>query len=109
MRLSISRELATYEKGLNIGKCEFILDNNERKYSPLNSYSPYYGNLIPGKSLRVITTYDVSSYYLFQGYVDSYKIDPKFGSQTTLVQASDIVKKLKNNNNKKCDPDRKNL
>ena len=94
--MSISREIANYEKGLNVGRCDFILDNNERKFSPLNSASPYFGSLIPGKSLRVLASYDASSYYLFQGYVDSYKIDPKFGNQTAVIQASDIVKILKN-------------
>lgn len=95
LRLSINRELATYESGLSMGRCEFIVDNNQKKYSPLNSASPYYGYLNPNRPVRVNVTYITSTYTLFTGFLDALTIDPQFGKQSVHIQASDVVKNLK--------------
>lgn len=99
MRLSINRDIATYEEGLSMGRCELIIDNAQRKYSPLHTSGPYYGNLNPNKPIRIGSIYTsslgtVTSYSLFTGYLDTFTIDPKLGNQTVHIQASDIIKNL---------------
>lgn len=99
IRTSINRDIATYEDGLSMGRCELIIDNHERKYSPLNSIGPYYGNLNPNKPLKIGSIYTsslgaVTSYSIFTGFLDTFTIDPKLGNQTVHIQASDLIKNM---------------
>lgn len=99
LRTSINRDIATYEDGLSVGRCELLLDNATRKYSPLNTSGPYYGNLNPNKPIKVSAIHTsslgvVSSYSLFTGFLDTYTIDPKLGNQTVHIQASDLIKNM---------------
>lgn len=94
LRFSINRDIASYEKGLSVGRCDMIFDNHERKYSPLNSGSPYSGFLNPNKQILIQATYITSTYTLFTGNIDSFTIDPKLGNRTVHVQASDLLKNI---------------
>lgn len=94
LRVSITRQLATYEQGLSMGRLDLILDNLERKYSPANSSSVYYPNLKPNKRVRVQATYSGTTQDLFTGYVDTYSIDPQWGRKSTYIQASDRIKDI---------------
>lgn len=52
------------------GRCDVELDNQGRQFSPENSGSPLYGNLIPGRQIQVQALYDGTPYYLWTGYLD---------------------------------------
>ena len=41
-------------------------------WNPQNASSPYYGQLIPNRKIRVSTTYNGVGHFLFSGYVSSY-------------------------------------
>lgn len=96
LHLSFTRNLATNDSGLSIGTCDFILQNEERKYSPTNSASPYSPNVVPNKRIQVQATYSGSTYPLFTGYIDNFGINPVIGNRTVHIQTSDRVKQIDN-------------
>lgn len=98
LRLSWNKELATYERGLSMGRLNLIIDNYSGNYSPPNSVSAYYPNLLPNKPIRIQATYDSSIHNLWNGYIDSYTIDPQYASRVTNIQASDRMKNLNRQN-----------
>jgi hypothetical protein len=57
-------------------------------FSPQNVNSPYYGNLVPLRKLRVSATTSTTQKYLFSGYVTDYKYSYPQGQETGYV---DIV------------------
>ena len=51
-------------------------------WNPQNTSSPYYGQLIPNRKLRVSTTYNGVGHFLFSGYASSYNYNyPKDQTQ----------------------------
>ena len=57
------------------GTLTAVLDNPSGRYAPLNTASPLYGNLIPGRKVRVRATAP-SAQILWQGFLDSIRPDP---------------------------------
>ena len=92
LHFSYNRELATYDRGLSIGGCELVMQNEERKFTPSNSAGPFYPRIKPNKRLQIQATYSGSTYNLFSGYIDGYTINPILGNRTAYIQASDRVK-----------------
>lgn len=92
LHFSYNRELATYDRGLTVGGCELIMQNEERKYSPANSGSPFFPHLKPNKRLQIQATYLGSTYNLFSGYINGFSINPIIGNRTAYIQASDRIK-----------------
>ena len=92
LHFSYNRELATYDRGLSIGGCELVMQNEERKFTPSNSAGPFYPGLKPNKRIQIQATYSGSTYNLFSGYINGYTINPLLGNRTAYIQASDRVK-----------------
>lgn len=51
------------------GRCTFTLNNNDGRFSPLNASSPYAGQLLPRRQVRVTATWAATDYVIFRGYV----------------------------------------
>ena len=49
-----------------------IIDNNG-DFNPQNTSSPYYGYLKPLRKIRISSSYNNNTYYLFSGYITDYK------------------------------------
>lgn len=58
-------ELTTFSSG----RCTFTLDNRDARFSPLNASSPYVGQLLPRRQVRVSATWAATDYVMFRGYV----------------------------------------
>lgn len=58
------------------GQMSFELDNESRDYTPDNTSSPLYGNLMPGRPLRYQSTHAGTTYTLYLGYGDEYDVQP---------------------------------
>lgn len=57
------------------GRCDFTLDNRSRDYSPEYASGPLYGNLLPGRPVRVRTTAP-SAATLWRGFLDDLPQHP---------------------------------
>lgn len=64
-------ELSQYEAGTET----YVLNNNDGRFDPTNTSSPYYPNLLPGRRVRRSVTYGATTYTRFVGYVESWKVD----------------------------------
>ena len=70
------------------GTCSVTLNNDARKYDPVNEDSPYYGNIEPRRMLYVTAVVDGVDYPLYRGYVQRWTVDY---SQPTLPLAGIVA------------------
>lgn len=77
-----SRELDRY----NAGQSNVVLDNRLRTFDPLYSSSPYAGQIIPHREIRIKS----NSYPVFYGVIDDWNLDYQpSGDNTASAVASD--------------------
>lgn len=96
--VSISRDLSTWPGEVTAGTADFLIDNAEGIYSPLNK-AVHRGNFRPNLPINVIATFAdldgiVSSYFLFRGLVDAIAVDPAPDQQTVSVTCRDYWKEM---------------
>ena len=92
----VERQLATLFEPPREGHAMFTLVNEDGRFSPQNSASPYYPNLVPGKALKLEATHSGSTYALFKGRVTTFSVNPQRGDRTALIEAGDGMNKLIN-------------
>lgn len=72
------------------GTATIVLDNRDRRFDPLNASSPYAGNLVPRKQIRVravTTSSPLITQDVYRGYVSGWPVsltDAGFDSTVTL-------------------------
>jgi len=77
-----NRELERY----NAGNASIVLHNEDRTFDPLNGSSPYAGNIIPRRAVRVST----SGYTQFTGVIEDWNLDYDVsGKSTASIIAAD--------------------
>lgn len=77
-----NRELERY----NAGNASIVLHNEDRTFDPLNGSSPYSGNIIPRRAVRVST----SGYTQFTGVIEDWNLDYDVsGKSTASIIAAD--------------------
>lgn len=96
LRMTWNRELSTHERSFATGIAQFVMQNEQKGWTPSNSAGPYYPNLKPNRAIRIKATHSSSTYNLFTGRIDSIKVDPAFGNRTAYIRASDRIGILKN-------------
>lgn len=90
---SITRGKSRKLDGYNSGEAIVELNNTKRAYDPLYTSSPYYGNIVPKKEIRISTNGIVQ----FQGLVDDWNLDYRPGAlDTATMVASDAFVYLNN-------------
>ena len=57
------------------GQATVELDNSGRKFDPLYTSGPYFGDLTPNKRLRIQATFNGVTYPVFAGFVDGWPQD----------------------------------
>ncbi len=62
-----NRELDRY----SAGQVNIVLNNETRKYDPLNASSPYNGNIIPRREVRITT----DGFVVFTGVIEDWNLD----------------------------------
>lgn len=87
-----SAELDSFQAG----RCSFDLVNDDRRFDPLYSAGPYFGNLVPNVPVRIRASFDGTTYDLFRGFVDGWPQTYTTADQISTVQvnASDAFKLL---------------
>jgi hypothetical protein len=67
----ISRGRPSESSTFSAGQLSLTLDNRDRRFDPLYSAGPYFGNLTPRKQIRVRAT-SGSTYEVFRGFVTGW-------------------------------------
>lgn len=93
--ISYGRDTARALSPLAGGDGSFSLNNISRDYSPLNSSSPLFANLGPGKTVRIQATHAAVTYTPFWGQLDDYKVDPERGSRVARMTLIDGLARLR--------------
>ncbi len=92
LSLRITKKLATVLDGITVGRCDFLLDNRDGRYSPESDKFAMRTNQPVG--VKVITAAG-SVYSLFAGFADRYSVQPALDRMTAHVGASDVTKFLR--------------
>jgi len=84
-----SRELDEYRSGT----CSITFDNNDRTFDPTNQLSPYFGQILPLRPVRVSS----NSVVQFVGAVDDWdlKFSPN-GDNIASISCSDLLRIIAN-------------
>jgi hypothetical protein len=78
------------------GTCQITLSNGDRRFDPEYSAGPYFGELTPGRPVRIRGRYAAGSTLdLFFGFIDDWQQDYDYSfDSTATVSASDAFKVL---------------
>lgn len=96
MSASITRGRGSEFDQFPAGSCQIVFKDETRRFDPLNTAGPYYGNLKPNVPVRIRGFINPTYYARFYGYVDGWEqgfADSNNVSYVT-VQATDGFKIL---------------
>lgn len=85
MGLSITRGRQYELDTIEASNLTLRLKNDDRRFDPTYTHSPYYPYVLPMRKIRVSVTYAAVTYYLFTGYVERWPLQwdaPAWGSVT---------------------------
>jgi hypothetical protein len=87
------RELDEYSAGSAVVK----LSNTARTYDPTYAAGAYYGQIKPGRWIRIKATYDSVEYQLYQGVIRGWGFNYSFPNEATATpRATDFITDLNN-------------
>jgi hypothetical protein len=80
---------------IDAGTIDFVVDNSDRVFDPLYSAGPYFGQLIPGREVRV----SCNGYPVIYGFIDDLDIGYQPNNRSIVsIQSSDALKTITTNN-----------
>lgn len=88
---AFGRDQATALSPVAAGTGSFDLDNTTRAYSPRNTSSPLFGNVIPARPVTITRTVGATTYTLFRGHTDDSSINPDVASKTVTLNLVDYL------------------
>lgn len=92
-RYSIRRGKSRQLENFNSGIASIIFDNRDRAFDPTYAASPYFGQVIPKREIRITT----NTLRRYTGLIDDWNLDYQLsGESTASVTASDGFAKLAN-------------
>ena len=78
---------------IDAGITSITVDNSDRRFDPLYAAGPYFGQLIPRRSVRV----SANDKPVFQGFIDDFDIQYEPGVQSVVkIEVSDALSILAN-------------
>jgi hypothetical protein len=94
---SWSRGRNSFFDSFSAGSASIVFDNRDRLLDPVNTSSPLYGELYPGRQFSLFLTQSTSTATVFSGYVDSWEYDYTLdGDATVTVRVIDGFSYLSN-------------
>jgi hypothetical protein len=80
---------------IDAGTIDITVDNSDRVFDPLYSAGPYFGQLIPGREVRV----SCNGYPVIYGFIDDLGIAYQPSNRSVVsIQSSDALKTITANN-----------
>ena len=76
---------------IQAGVCTIVVKDTTGKYNPLNTASPFYGQIIPMRRIRVSARWNGVNYPLFAGYLRRLTDNPDYGQQKATMIAEDML------------------
>jgi hypothetical protein len=87
---------------IDAGIATITVDNSDREFDPLYANGPYFGQLIPRRSVRVSANHAP----VFRGFIDDFDIQYEPGKQSVVqIQVSDAFSVLANSGLEEFTPD----
>ena len=96
LQAQVERQLSTLFEQPREGLALFSLANERGRFSPLNSASPYYPNLVPGKQLRFRAT-GKTNYLSLPGEAGDYASTPSAPANNITSGAITMSAKVRPN------------
>ena len=72
LKIDIKRGRQQALSEIGTGTCVVVLNNQDRRFDPTNTSSPYSPNVIPNKPIRISATYSSTTYSLFEGFIEQF-------------------------------------
>lgn len=72
LKIDIKRGRQQALSDIGTGTCTVVFDNQDRRFDPTNTSSPYSPNVIPNKPIRISATYSATTYRLFEGFIEQF-------------------------------------
>ena len=95
--ISISRGKRRELDEFSAGSAVVTLSNTARTYDPNYSAGAYYGQIKPGRWIRIKATHDSTEYELYQGVIREWSFGYSFPNEATATpRASDFMEDLNN-------------
>ena len=96
-RVSITRGKRRELDEYSAGSAVVTLSNTARTYDPNYAAGAYYGQIKPGRWMRIKATYDSVEYELYQGVIRAWGFGYQFPNEATATpRASDFLEDLNN-------------
>jgi hypothetical protein len=86
----IQRGRSSESESFSPGTFSCTLDNRDRRFDPRHATGPYYGNLLPGKQIRVRALWSAVYYPLFQGFIEGWPQEYADGKEDATVPLSAV-------------------
>jgi hypothetical protein len=87
---------------IDAGITSIVVDNSDREFDPLYENGPYFGQLVPRRSVRVFA----NDLPVFVGFIDDFDIQYEPGKQSVVqIQVSDAFSVLANSGLEEFTPD----
>jgi hypothetical protein len=87
--VSWGRQDARGTQDATAGQFDLALNNHGRQFSPENTASPIYGDVLPGTRVQFQVTVNDATTTLFDGPMDKFKVDSKSPARTFSTTAYD--------------------
>jgi hypothetical protein len=88
------RDQARALSPISAGTANYELNNLSRDYSPENTSSPLDGLVQPGRRTLFQVDYDGTTYTLYRGFLDDFKVKPEIGQRSVDVTCIDALGRL---------------
>ena len=70
--IQIERGRGDAQSAIQVGICSFVLNNDDKRFTPGYTGGPYGANVKVGKKVRVTLTHNSTTYRRFTGYISSF-------------------------------------
>ena len=98
LRIRIGRDVARSTAAIAPGTMDFELDNSSGDYMPDKASSPLTGKVLPGRPVKFVVSYNGTTYVLFRGYTDDYKITgstvPGGSNGSVAITCTDVLSRV---------------
>jgi hypothetical protein len=89
-RISIRRGRSDNLDQFAAGEATVVLNDPDGRYNPLNTQSPLYPFVIPGRPISIEASFDGEPYGLYRGFVRSIEHDPDQTAKETRLVCQDL-------------------